>query len=114
MLGVATKPAPLKLVLAFDVHVSHNHGKHLFMNVNSRYPIRYKLLLAGAESVSQVTLNWVAGYRRSPQGERQCPFIRSTMHAPDQTHRQPRLLHCWERSRRSEPCHIVFNFEQFS
>jgi hypothetical protein len=36
--GIATKPVPLKLVLAFHFHVGHNHGKHLFMNVNARYP----------------------------------------------------------------------------
>jgi hypothetical protein len=48
------------------LHVGHNHGKHLFMNVNSRYLVGHKLLLAAAESVPQVTLNWVAGYRRSP------------------------------------------------
>jgi len=38
------------------------------MNIDSRYPLGHKLLLAGAESVPQVTLTRVAGYRRSHRG----------------------------------------------
>jgi hypothetical protein len=38
------------------------------MDVYSRYPVRHKLLLAGAESVPQVSLIRVTGYRRSPRG----------------------------------------------
>src|ERR1019366_8139218 len=34
-----------------------------------RYPIRHKLLLAGAESVPKITLSRVSGYRRSHRGE---------------------------------------------
>src|SRR5438876_11728371 len=41
MVGVATKQTPLKLVLAFDFHVSYDHSQHLFMNVDSRYPVRH-------------------------------------------------------------------------
>jgi len=47
------------------------------MNIDSRYPVGHKLLLAGAESVPQVTLTRVAGYRRSHRRERQRPIIRS-------------------------------------
>jgi hypothetical protein len=74
----------------------HNHGQHLFMRVNSGYPVGRKVPPGGAESVPQLTLSRVAGYRRSPQTERQRPFIRLTTHAPDQTRRQPRLRHCWD------------------
>jgi hypothetical protein len=49
-------------------------------------------LLAGAESVPDVTLIRVTGYRRSHRG-RQRPIIRFNTHAPDQTIRRPRLLH---------------------
>src|SRR5215470_8994929 len=33
---------PFKPVLAIDFHVADDHGQHLFMYVNSRYPIRHK------------------------------------------------------------------------
>jgi hypothetical protein len=40
-----------------------------FYVAHPRYPISHKLLLAGAESVPELTLNRVAGYRRSHRGE---------------------------------------------
>jgi hypothetical protein len=49
-------------------------------------------LLAGEESVPQVPLTRVAGYRRSHRRERQRPIICSTRHAPDQTVTRPRLF----------------------
>src|SRR5438132_9454282 len=42
-------------------------------------------LLAGAESVPEITLSRVSGYRRSHRGRDNAPFIRSITHAPDQT-----------------------------
>src|SRR5450756_2200881 len=65
MVGVAAKLASLQLVLAIDFDVGHDHGQHPFMNIDSRYPVGHKLLLAGAESVPQVTSTRVAGCRRS-------------------------------------------------
>jgi hypothetical protein len=65
LLGTGAKRTPFKLVLAFHFDISHDHGQQLFMNVNSRYPVRHQLLLAGAESVPQLALTRVAGYRRS-------------------------------------------------
>src|ERR1039458_2963122 len=65
MLGASAKTPPFKLVLAFHLHVGHHHSQHLFMHVDSRYPISHKLLLAGAESVPKVTFSRVTGYRRS-------------------------------------------------
>src|SRR5271165_6428916 len=65
MLGASAKTPPFKLVLAFHLHVGHHHSQHLFMHVDSRYPISHKLLLAGAESVPRVTFSRVTGYRRS-------------------------------------------------
>src|ERR1700758_216032 len=35
----ATNHSSLKLVLTVDFHVGHNHGQHLFMNVDSRYSV---------------------------------------------------------------------------
>jgi Transposase IS116/IS110/IS902 family len=35
--------AQFKLVLAIDFHVANDHGQHLFMYVNPRYPIRHKV-----------------------------------------------------------------------
>lgn len=54
-----------------------------------------KFLLAGAESVAQSYIKLGRGLSLLPTGEQQRPFIRSTMHAPDQTRGQPRLLYCW-------------------
>ena len=45
----------------------------------------------------------VAAYRRSHQKRDRRPFIRPTMHAPDQTGIQPKLHHYRIGSRRSEP-----------
>src|SRR6266436_8264729 len=41
MLRVATIAPPLKLVFAFDFNVAYHHSQHLFMHVDSRYPIRH-------------------------------------------------------------------------
>src|SRR6266851_4997953 len=62
---VATKLAPLKLVLVFDFHVGQNHGQHLFMNIDSRYSVGHHFLLAGSGERAAVTLSRVAGCRRS-------------------------------------------------
>src|SRR6266478_7925557 len=79
MLGVATISAPLKLVLALDFDVSHNHRQHLFMYVDSRYPISHILSSwRGAESVPRVSLSRVTGYRRSPGGKDNAQLFGST------------------------------------
>ena len=44
LFGVAAKHPPLKLVLTVDFDVGHNYGQHLFMNIDSRYPVRHKRL----------------------------------------------------------------------
>jgi hypothetical protein len=49
--------------------------------------------------VPEITLTWVSGYRRSYRGRNDAPFIRSIMHAPDQTYIRPQPLHCLFRSR---------------
>src|SRR6266849_7568958 len=41
MLRVATIAPPLKLVFAFDFNFAYHHSQHLFMHVDSRYPIRH-------------------------------------------------------------------------
>src|SRR5437588_1779202 len=94
MVGVATKQTPFKLVLAFDLHVSYDHSQHLFMNVDSRYPVRHNFPPGRSGERAASSLSRVTGYRRSRRGERQRPIIRSTTHAPDQTRGQPQLLHC--------------------
>src|SRR5205807_8145944 len=66
-----------------------------FMNIDSidsRYPVRHKLLLAGSGERAAVTLTRVAGYRRSPRGRQRRPIIRSNSHAPDQTILRSQLL----------------------
>ena len=51
LLRVAAKLSSLKVELTIDFHVRHNHGQHFFVNIDSRYPVSHKPLLAGAESV---------------------------------------------------------------
>jgi hypothetical protein len=51
LFGVAAKHSSLKLVLTVDFHVRHNYRQHLFMNIDSRYPVGHHFLLAGAESM---------------------------------------------------------------
>jgi hypothetical protein len=63
---VAAKHPPLKLVFAFDFNVGHNYSQHLLVDIDSRYPVRHRLLLAGSGERAAITLTRVAGYRRSP------------------------------------------------
>jgi hypothetical protein len=91
LFGVATKHPPLKLELAFDFDVGHNHGQHLFMHIDSRWDI---VPPAGSGERTALTLTRVAGYRRSLRGRQRRPIIRSNTHAPDQTTEQSRLLQC--------------------
>src|SRR6266853_2279938 len=60
--------AALKLVLAFAFDVGHNHGQHLFVNVNSRYSVSHTLPPGRSEKRAQLTSTRVAGYRRFPKG----------------------------------------------
>src|SRR6516164_8675659 len=71
VLGSATVPASLKLVFVVDFNVSHNYGQlFLWTSIPAiLYGIRF--LLAGAESVPEITLSRVAGSCRSHGGERQ-------------------------------------------
>jgi hypothetical protein len=65
LFGAAAKHPPLKLVLAFDFDVGDNYSQHLFMDINSRYPIGHSSPWPSGERAA-VTLTRVAGYRRSP------------------------------------------------
>src|ERR1700739_3811485 len=67
MLRVATKQTPFKLVLTFDFHVSYDHSQHLFMNVDSRYPVRHNFPPGGSGERAASSLSRVTGYRRSPR-----------------------------------------------
>src|SRR5262244_293903 len=69
LLRVASVPASLELVFLVDFHVSHNHRQLLLMDINSGCPIWHRSLLAGAESVPEITLSRLSGYRRSHGGK---------------------------------------------
>src|SRR6201987_2414772 len=43
MLRIATVTDPFKLVLPLNFNVGHDHSQHLFMNVDSRYPVRHNV-----------------------------------------------------------------------
>src|SRR5437868_10754881 len=51
LFGAAAKLAPLKRVFTFDFDVTDDYRQHLFVNVDSRYPIRHSSSRPGAESV---------------------------------------------------------------
>src|SRR6267378_1007443 len=78
LFGVAAKHPPLKLVLADNFHVRHNHCQYLFMNIDSRYSVGHHFLLAGSGERAADTLTRLAGYRRSPRGRQRRPIIRSS------------------------------------
>src|SRR5207302_10481678 len=65
MVGVATNQTPFQLVLAFDLHVSYDHSQHLFMNVDSRYPVRHNFPPGGSGERAASSLSRVTGYRCS-------------------------------------------------
>src|SRR5207237_1243340 len=68
LLGVAPIPASLQWVFVFDFDISHNHRQLLFMDIDSRYPIRHKLPPGGSGERAGDTLSRVSGYRRSHGG----------------------------------------------
>src|SRR5213078_3092896 len=67
LVGAAAKKPPFKLVLTIDFDVRHDHSQYLLVDIDSRYPVGHKLLLAGSGERAAVTLTRVAGYRRSPR-----------------------------------------------
>jgi len=71
------------LVFAFDV--GHNHGQHLFVNVNSRYSVSHTLPPGGSEKRAATYINQGRGLSPLSQGKKRRPIIRSIRHAPDQT-----------------------------
>jgi hypothetical protein len=77
----ATLNAPLKLVFAFGFHVGYDHGQHLFMNVNSRYPVRHKVPPGG--SGERATRYLIQGRGLSPSGGETTPNYSLNTHAPD-------------------------------
>jgi len=106
----AAKHPPLKPELTVNFHIRHNYCQHLFMNIDSidsRYPVRHKLLLAGSGERAAVTLTRVAGYRRSPRGRQRRPIIRSNSHAPDQTILRSQLLQREFDLAAPGPCHLT-------
>src|SRR5437667_9249563 len=60
--------APLKLVLAFAFDVGHNHGQHLFVNVNSRYSVSHTLPPGGSEKRAATYINQGRGLSPLSQG----------------------------------------------
>src|SRR5258708_3996971 len=69
LLRIAPVPASLKLIFVFDFDVSHNHGQPLFMDIDSRHPIRHRLPPGGNGERAGLTLTWVSGYRRPHRGD---------------------------------------------
>src|SRR5215813_181581 len=67
MLGIAPKPAPLKLILTSDFDIRHDHSQHLFMDVNSRYPV-HESSSRERRACHKLPSTRVTGYRRSRKG----------------------------------------------
>jgi hypothetical protein len=99
--------APLKLVLAFAFDVGHKetlsgayvvayplHGQHLFVNINARHSVSHKLHHPGGSGKRAATyIDQSRGLSLLPV-EETMPAIPSITHAPDQTNKRPRLIHC--------------------
>jgi hypothetical protein len=69
LLGVGTVPASLKLVFVVDFDVRHNYRQHLFMDVNSGYPIRHRLPPGGGGERAGDYVKQDLGLSPLPQGE---------------------------------------------
>src|SRR5262249_49745820 len=69
MLWGAAVTDPFKPVLAINFHVADDHGQHLLMYINSRYPIRHKVPPGGSGERAAKSLTRVTGYRRSHRRE---------------------------------------------
>src|SRR6266571_1115983 len=65
MLWVAPVSPALELVLAVDFHVGYDHRQHLFMYVDSGYPISHRFPPGGSGERAKSSLTRVTGYRRS-------------------------------------------------
>src|SRR5216683_7634800 len=68
MVRGGAKLAPLKLVLAFAFDVGHNHGQHLFVNVNSRYSVSHNLPPGGSGKRAATYINQGRGLSPLPSG----------------------------------------------
>src|SRR6266568_7209553 len=86
--------APLKLVLALAFDVGHNHGQHLYCA--RQFPLFCKPYASSWRERKRATtyINQGRGLSPLPKGKKRCPIIRSITHAPDQTNRRPRPIHC--------------------
>src|SRR5260370_10936952 len=100
--------APLNLVLALAFDVGHNHGQHLFVNVNSRYSVSHTLPPGGSEKRAATYINQGRGLSPLSQGKKRRPNIRSITHAPDQTNRRPRLIQCPFELAAPTRCHTTY------
>src|SRR5260370_16209204 len=69
LLRIAAVPASLKLIFVFDFDVSHDHSQFLFMDIDSRHPIRHRLPPGGNGARAGLTFTWVSGYHPSHMGK---------------------------------------------
>src|ERR1700730_13362444 len=64
---------PLKLVLTLAFDVGHNHGQHLFVNVNSRYSVGHTLPPGGSGKRAATYINQGRGLSPLPPREHTTP-----------------------------------------
>src|SRR2546426_7229532 len=65
LLRIATVSDPFKLVPPLNFNVGHDHSQHLFMYVDSRYPVRHNFPPGGSGERAASSLSRVTGYRCS-------------------------------------------------
>src|SRR5712664_932937 len=75
LFGAAAKHPPLKLVFAFDFDVRHNYSQHLFMDINSRYPIEHSSSWPGAESVLRLPYTGSRAIAAPPGKDNDAPLF---------------------------------------
>lgn len=84
---------PFKLVLTFAFYVRYDHRQHLFMNVDSRYPVSLDYFHQGSPMVDSLHQHWSGSRQRVLPV--QCPGNDGDWH------RLRRLdWRCWVRTRR--------------
>jgi len=71
-----------------------HHSQHLFMHVDSRYPIDITFPPGGSGERAASSLTRVTCYRPLPQDEETRPIIHSTTHHSGSDRKKSQLLHC--------------------
>ena len=111
ILRVATVSYPFKLILALDLNVGHHHRQHLFMHVDSSYPIWHRFPPGGSGERAASSLTRVTGYRRSHRTQETTPTYSLNHARSGSDTRTASASPLRTQSRRSEPVPFCIRLE---